>query len=186
MLALAFALLLQPGMRHFLSLLSLLVIVPASARADHGITVASDPIALVAGTYTLSAAHAVASRVAVRVDGEATRDLAGVAGQTWRAGVSVPIYFERAFHGPFLEPGVVTGRYLTGIGLTEGTEAMPHGSVYAITERVRGPRVFVGWQWMFGSGLHLAAAIGASRSWPGAREVPARSRESYLRVGFAF
>jgi hypothetical protein len=187
MLTLASSLLSQPAMRHLLlSLLTSLVLVPASARADHDITVASDPVALVAGTYTLSAARAIGSRVAVRVDGEATPDLPGFGGQTWRAGVSLPLYLERAFHGPFIEPGVVTGSYLTGLGLTEGTEDMPHGAVRAITERLSGPRVFVGWHWMFGSGLHVAAAVGASRSWPGAREVPVRSRESYLRVGIAF
>lgn len=158
------------------------VLAPAIAEPTARRTaISTDPVGLVTGTYTLSVAWVLGERTAIRVNAESS-DVHGVPdSRTWSASISAPIYLDRALHGPFIEPGVVVAHRLTALGLTQS------GELYATHDRMVGPQIFVGWQWMLRSGLHIAGAIGASRNWSTSRSttsVPVR--ESYLRVGYAF
>ena len=74
----------------------------------------------------------------------------------WSAGIGVPIYFERAFHGPFVELGAVAKR-VVGLGYSEEL------GNYAVGQRESGPQAFVGWEWTFPSGMHLSYSLGAWR-----------------------
>lgn len=148
---------------------------------DRRTAISTDPVGLVTGTYTLSIAQVLGAHTAVRVNAESS-DVHGVPdSQTWRASISAPIYLDRALHGPFIEPGVVVAHRLTAIGLTQA------GELYLTRDRMVGPQIFVGWQWMLRSGLHIAGAIGASRNWStSGSTISVPVRESYLRVGYAF
>jgi hypothetical protein len=171
----------------------------AEAPRERRLAVGTDPTGLLAGRYALSATYVVSRRAAIRGDieirdGEAAGSFNASGG--WSAAISVPIFLDRPLHGPFIEPGLAYAQRLVayGFGSLGGVSGGALGglsdtmapSAYAIYERSLEPQIFVGWQWMFGSGLHIAGAIGVSRhfttdgsgtSYP----IP----ESYLRVGIA-
>lgn len=170
----------------FLSLSLLSTRAWADDEAEPKIAVATDPIALLYGTYTGSITKVATPHTAVRLDGqisEPSQSLIDSGG--WRVSLSFPIYFDRALHGPFVEPGLVVANRLTGYDVQDMGAL---GPLYiAQHEQTVGPQIFVGWQWLFHSGLHLAAAIGASRNVPASGYGAAFPLpESYLRVGYAF
>lgn len=176
-------------------------VAPAPKERERLNSVDFDPVGLVSGRYAISAARRMSEHIAIRVDGQVidgSNPIVTV--HTWRTGITAPIYLDRAFHGPFIEPGVFVARRLSAFGLTQETDAM--ASVYAAYDHAAGPQVFVGWQWLFRSGLTIAGAIGASQNWAG-NDVPVGvlgvavggpsapwwirpATESYVRVGYAF
>lgn len=161
----------------------LLVTTPALADAP-STTIQVDPISWTHRTFAGGIAHAIASRVALRADATVVTAEPTLSGFTSsRAGVTAVLYLDRVFHGPFVEAGghVRSTPYFT-------SSMDPTG--FDITrERAFDVVAYAGWQWSFSSGLHIAAAIGGSRTlvssfnWLGGMP---HGRESYVRAGFAF
>lgn len=157
------------------------------------LAVATDPIGLFAARYALSATFVRSRWVALRADVEVIDDTSGFGAGGWRAALSFPLYLQRPLHGPYVEPGLalvdrVVGYAVTGGGIGGlggmGSGAIP--AVVAMRERRAEPQIFVGWQWSFPSGLHLAAAVGVSRRFaPDGSGSSVAIPESYLRVGYA-
>lgn len=127
--------------------------------------VSSNPIGWMFGFYGLSISHAVHPNVAIRGDVNIYR-VDGSDGH--EVGVSAPIYFRRAFQGPFLEPGVVS-----------------RGFEHSGRETV-GPEMMFGWHWSFDSGLNVAMALGALRDLNSSSRSIDAEPTGYFRVGYAF
>ncbi len=152
------------------------------------LAVGTDPMGLLGGRYALSAAYVTSRRAALRADieirdSEAAGTFNGIGG--WRAGISVPLFLDRPLRGPYVEPGVAFAQRLVGIGVLGGTSTMAP-TVASMYERSIEPQIFVGWQWIFSSGLHMAGAIGVSRHFTSdGSGISYPIPESYLRVGIA-
>lgn len=177
-------------------------IAPAPRERTRVLAVSVDPIGLVTGHYGVSIARRLGDHSAVRFDAQFTRDLEGVNDSaTWRIGVSIPIYLNKTFQGPFIEPGLAAASWLVGFGRSPTSESPWHG----LHDQTAGPQIFVGWQRLFDNGLHIAAAVGATKNWMANESLPgvigtvsgqpastgigvlaAPAAETYLRVGYAF
>ncbi len=165
------------------------------------LAVATDPIGLFAGRYALSTTYAVSSHVALRADMQIT-DVSTTpsSSEHWRAAFGVPVFLDRALHGPYVEPGLALAERLVSyaaigglgsLGGTTGTEGLGGYGARLYTpipqyEQSIEPQVYVGWQWTFASGLTRAAAVGVAKHFAtdgtlASIAVPL----SYLRVGFA-
>lgn len=135
--------------------------------------IATNPIGWMFGFYGISISRAVHTNVAIRGDLN-WFDFDGRTGHEF--GASLPIYFRRAFHGPFLEPGLVV-RSLGSSCSDCGDSA----------DESMGPEVVFGWHWTFDSGLNVAMAFGAMRNMN--RDAMSSSKAEpagYFRVGYAF
>jgi len=112
--------------------------------------VATNPVGLVIGQAAISVSRAVHERVAIRVDGILIDNnvLRGAS-----ASASVAVYVARVFDGPFVEPGFMVrhGR----------SKFLCDGSSMCGAEGLTGPQLMIGWQWTFGPGVSIAAAVGA-------------------------
>lgn len=89
--------------------------------------------------------------------------------QGWQGTVSLPIYFRRAFSGPFLEPGVIVRA--------------------SGDEQWAGPEVLFGWHWTFDSGLNISWAVGVARHVADNQmqyDGGGMDANGYFRVGYAF
>jgi hypothetical protein len=134
---------------------------------DNGKTtnIASNPIGWMFGFYGVSVSHAIHPNVAIRGDVNVFR----IGNDTGHElGISLPIYFRRAFQGPFLEPGVVHRNF--------------NDDCSDCTSETVGPEMLFGWHWSFDSGLNVAVAIGAVRSM-GQRDNAEPA--GYFRIGYA-
>jgi hypothetical protein len=171
-------------------LLALVLPTSAMAHAEPTTAIATDPVGLVHESYSLSIMRAVSHRFAVRADATITPDTATIAGPH-QLGVSAPIYLDRPFHGPFVDPGILVRRQPNYYGIGGfGNGAVGCLGCMTSTTITFGPQISVGWQFTCGSGLTLAAAVGAARTWastsPGvARQYPVIPT-SYLHVGYAW
>ena len=149
--------------------------------------ISSNPIGWMFGAYGLSVSHAVHTNVAVRLDGNIFNgfmdELDG-----YEVGASVPIYFKRAYSGPFIEPGVVSRGLKDRRTYYYDSYAEPAPQM----ETSFGPQVLFGWHSTFDSGLNVAAAAGAMRNLNTAPADEYGYVESpmefvgYFRVGYAF
>ncbi|HEU4734058.1 MAG TPA: hypothetical protein VFT22_39475 [Kofleriaceae bacterium] len=131
--------------------------------------IASNPIGWMFGFYGVSVSHAVHANVAIRGDFNLFR-IGGSKGH--ELGVSVPIYFRRAFQGPFLEPGVIARNF------DDDCDSCDH-------QETIGPSVVFGWQWSFDSGLNIAMAFGAMRDMNN-RSSDTPEPSGYFRIGYLF
>lgn len=131
--------------------------------------VASNPLGWIFGIYGLSVSYAPSERVTVRADANVFRVIDdGMRGFEVNAGA--PIYFRRAFHGFFVEPGVMARHR------TDRDDRSPLGV-----------QVHVGWQWIWDSGLNVAAAVGAGRDFSSDDRYDAPVfPNGYFRLGYAF
>jgi hypothetical protein len=190
----------MPCKRTCLLLFSLTATGTATAHAERRTTISTDPIGLVAGTYALSITHLIASRVALRADGALTADVGPTSGPQ-QLGLGAQVFLHTTAQGPYLEGGLVArhesvsqagfgylgGDPMPGAGGLGGGPIAGYGSnaTHVVTF---GPAVHVGWQHTFEqSGMMLAAAIGATRTWASAPAGVERvAGTSYLRAGFAW
>ncbi len=145
---------------------------------DHGkkVNVASNPIGWMTGFYGLSVSVAVHPNVVIRGDANLFEfdDRSG-----HELGISVPIYFRRAFQGPFLEPGIVARNF--GSRSCGGCDGLDDWNGDAAEGA--GPELMVGWHWSDGNGFNVAIAVGAMRN----VRVPYDTQPAgYFRVGFVF
>lgn len=165
-----------------LSIVSLLVLATTAHADDARTTVTTDPVALVYERYTLGLARAVSAHIALRADAAVTPPTASLPGPS-QLSAGVAIYFERAFHGPFLELGaLVQHAPVWGVGYLGGYPSEME------TVTTVGPQVSIGWQVTLPRGFTLAAAIGAARTWATTNSwyAPVTTPTSSLRVGYAW
>lgn len=161
---------------------------PAIAEPDDAsprLAVATDPVGLITGRYALSATYVASAHVSVRGDITVEQSDAMATRDDWRVSVGLPLYLDRPLRGPFVEPGVALAHRLAyaGLGGIGGLGAMS-GLVGMTYQDALEPQLVVGWQWLYGSRWHVAAAIGAART-PVAGGSHAAIPLSYLRVGIA-
>lgn len=172
----------------------------AEPAREYRLAVGTDPIGLLGGRYALSATYVTSRRAALRGDVE-IRDTpapagigtigaigpgGGSGGSEWRAAVSLPVFLDRPLHGPYVEPGIAYAQRVTAYGYLGGLSDTMTPVVVPHYDRSIEPQIFVGWQWMFSSGLHLAGAVGVSRQSAGDGSGTSYARpESYLRIGIA-
>jgi hypothetical protein len=171
---------------------------PAPTEHERVTTVSFDPLGLMKDRYALSVARRASDHIAIRVDGQLFEAIPYFSNpeRPWRVGISAPIYLDRTYHGPFIEPGIAVARRVGSLGQTPGTDDMP-STLYAVYDHAVGPEIYLGWQWLFRSGLQVAAAVGASQNWAG-NDLPegavvagggyaiATTTMTYVRVGYAF
>ena len=149
------------------------------------LAVGTDPVGLVTGRYALSVAFVTSAHAAIRGDLTVEESNPIATRDEWRASLGLPLYLDRPFQGPFVEPGVALAhqRVYSGIGVLGPEPSM--STVIGLTYRESiEPQVFVGWQWLGGARWHIAAAIGAARVSTGDGSHVAIP-QSYLRVGVA-
>jgi hypothetical protein len=168
-------------------------VVPVGQRGDYlykfrQTNIASNPIGWIVGFYGISVSHALSDNVALRADA----NLMSVDHTTgYEVGVSLPIYFRRTFSGPFIEPGVIA-RSTTDNECFSLDSGSSSSSCPGSTHTLVGPEMMFGWQWMFDSGLNVAAAFGVARNLS-SQNMDSESSDSeklepagYFRVGYAF
>ncbi|NVB77144.1 MAG: hypothetical protein HOV81_02000 [Kofleriaceae bacterium] len=177
-------------------------VAPATSERPRVLALSVDPLGIVKGNYGASVARRLSDHAALRIDGQFNRGVEGVAdSSSWRVGVSVPLYLNETFQGPFVEVGVAAAHRLLAIGIYQDE---PY-NLLAMREYTAGPEVFVGWQRLFGNGFHIAVAVGATADWTTSDQhvgvvnaiygsaplatLGAATRtdaETYVRVGYAF
>ncbi len=136
---------------------------------------AANPFGLFFGMYDLSVTHAVAQNVAL------SAAITAVDGEFFQVSATVPLYFRRAFSGPFLEGGLL---YRTNLqSETSFAGCVDCGSDNSWV----GPQLMLGWQWTFDSGLNLAFAAGVAKRMTSKNEYGDDTEgNAYFRVGYAF
>jgi len=167
-------------------------LVPVGQRSDYLISykrvnISTNPVGWLAGFYGISASYALNQHVVLRGDanyfhGGLFEDSTG-----YELGVSLPIYFRRAYSGPFIEPGLIT-RSMTH--KTDGYDfnGNPTGMT-STTDTMVGPEVLAGYHWTFDSGLNVAFALGLAKN---LNTMSASEGDNglqpagYFRVGYAF
>jgi hypothetical protein len=174
---------------------------PATSKRERVLSVSVDPLGIITRNYGGSIARRLGDHSAIRIDGQFNRGVEEVRNSSsWRLGVSIPLYLNETFQGPFVEAGVVAAHRLLAIGITQHAPYSAFGS----RDYAAGPEIFVGWQRLFDNGLHIAAAVGATADWtaddanylndavyapPPLSTLGAAARtsaETYVRVGYAF
>jgi hypothetical protein len=158
-------------------------VVPVGERGAYLYTfkktnISTNPIGWMFGFYGISVSYAVHPNVAVRADA----NIFNFSNETgYELGVSLPIYFRRAYSGPFIEPGLITR------GFKHDDSSYCSGCT-STTDTMAGPEMLFGWHWSFDSGLNVAAALGAARNLQtssmsyGSDIQPA----GYFRIGYEF
>ncbi|MFN0248042.1 MAG: hypothetical protein ACKV2T_14220 [Kofleriaceae bacterium] len=149
--------------------------------------ISSNPIGWMFGVYGLSVSHAIHNNVVVRLDGNIFSgfidEMSG-----YEVGASLPIYFKRAYSGPFIEPGLIS----RGVKYDRNYYYDSYDTMESTMETSFGPQMLFGWHWTFDSGLNVAAAAGAMRNLNVAPADEYGYQEDsmefvgYFRVGYAF
>ena len=101
---------------------------------------------------------------------------------------TMPIYFKRAFSGPFLEPGLIIRSEKT-YSYSDCYDCSYGGGYYGeeMSSSWTGPQMMLGWHWTFDSGLNLAAAFGVAKRLNNESEYGENTEANgYFRVGYAF
>lgn len=130
-------------------------VVPVGERTHYVLdydrwNISTNPLGYMYGDFSLGVSYAVSDNIALRVDGELQ---APYSASFVGAGVAVgaPIYFRKMYDGFYLEPGFAAAGGKDG---DTGATALLYG-----------PRMLVGWHWMWDSGFNISAAMGISQTW---------------------
>ena len=161
-------------------------VVPVGERGDYlykapKTNIASNPIGWMMGFYGISISQAVGTNVALRGDANLV-DVSGSSTKGYELGASLPIYFKRVYHGPFIEPGLIVREFDERNDEAFGDQVVENRATV-------GPSVVFGWHWTFDSGLNVAAAFGLMRDMN--RQQMEYDSDSdlepsgYFRVGYA-
>ncbi len=137
----------------------------------------TNPIGWMFGFYGLSMSQALSNNIAIRGDVNFFNlDHGNVSG--YEVGASLPIYFKRAYNGPFIEPGLITRAF---------THSCDGCSTMSSTDTMVGPEMLFGWHWTFDSGLNVAMAFGAARNLNNQSDYSDGIEPAgYFRIGYAF
>ena len=154
------------------------------------LNISTNPIGFLVGFYGLSIQGAVSDNVTIRGNIEFFDYEFFGRTKGHELAISTPIYFRRAFSGPFIEPGILyqeTENWDWDL-FGDGVDAPTHHTHI-------GPEILFGWHWTFDSGLNMAVAFGATRNM---RSQPMDESDGYdddsddpmptgyLRIGYAF
>jgi len=148
--------------------------------------VATDPIGLIQDSYALTASYALSDHVAARGEVQLQRDdLDSI--ELWHYRASLPIFLDRTFHGPFVEPGVFQ---MTGTASSWVLDGSGNPVPTSAQVKTFGPSMMVGWQWTFHDRYSIAAAFGGSKVWSSSSSPGVLGfgggPEWYVRVGWLF
>lgn len=151
--------------------------------------ISTNPIGWMFGVYGLSVSQAVHNNIAIRVDGNLFHNFMDEGMNGYEVGISAPIYFKRAYQGPFIEPGLVVR------GIQDSyTDYAYDGTVTTMQSSMDtsfGPEVLFGWHSTFDSGLNVSAAAGAMRNLNVQTDEYGYTEDEmefvgYFRAGYAF
>ena len=150
----------------------------------------SNPIAWMFGFYQVAGQHALSQNVvaSLELSGWST-DHGTESGYSVAA--TLPIYFKRAFSGPFLEAGLLIHSDSSDNSYAVCCNSCCNSTTSSSNRTWAGPEVMFGWAWMFDSGLNVSAAFGAARRMSDSQSTDSYSSNSpepvgYFRVGYAF
>jgi hypothetical protein len=171
-------------------------LVPVGQRTDYlyaikKTNISTNPIGLMFGFYSLSVSHAVTQNIAIRGDISGWSLSHGNSSGV-ELGVTAPIYFRRTYSGPFFEPGLIM--HIDHDNYDYAYACADCGSTSGATSSWVGPQMLFGWQWIFDSGLNVAAAFGAAKpltnstmnSDPYSSSSDDPKPTGYFRIGYAF
>lgn len=146
---------------------------------------AANPFGPFFGYYDAAYSYAVSNNVAV------TGALSGYSKGTdysdksmFQITASLPVYFKRAFSGPFIEPGII---YRTNTSSYNYECAGCDNS--ANTRSWAGPELLLGWHHNFDSGLNIVYAFGVAKHMSDSDQMATNSDpdvNGYLRIGYNF
>jgi len=160
-------------------------VVPVGERGNYlykqrKTNISTNPIGWMVGFYGLSVSHVVHPNVAIRGDANYI-SIDGSRG--YEVGISAPIYFKRAYQGPFIEPGLIARGELDD----DDYENSYCDYDCDDSDSMMGPEMLFGWHWTFDSGLNVAAAIGVARDLDEDDAYDSGVQPAgYFRVGYAF
>jgi hypothetical protein len=145
--------------------------------------ISTNPIGWMFGYYQIAGEHAVSQNVALSLQLTAWDTNSG--NHTgYEISASAPIFFRRAYSGPFLEPGIVIHNDNTSYDAYACS-----GCSSSSGNNWVGPEMMLGWSWIFDSGLNMSFAAGAAKKM-GQDSMSYSSDEpefaGYFRVGYAF
>jgi hypothetical protein len=153
--------------------------VPVGTRGEYlyrfrRTNISMNPVGWIMGFYGASLSYAFHDNIALK--GDVTAFSEDGSGFT-EFSLTAPLYFRRAYQGPFIEPGLMSREYDDG-------------------DSERGPQVMVGWHWTYDSGWNMAMAIGGGRDFSNDSDYDDEYGyededdepffNGYFRVGYAF
>jgi hypothetical protein len=136
----------------------------------------TNPFGLLFNYFDISGAHALTQNVVL--SGSLT-----MWNNNMQGSITLPLYFRRAFSGPFLEPGLLMRS--TSNTDSYACSGCANGSS---TDSWSGPEILFGWHWTYDSGLNVAMAFGGARRLGSNPDGSSNQAEvnGYFRVGYAF
>ncbi|HSD90742.1 MAG TPA: hypothetical protein VLB44_24625 [Kofleriaceae bacterium] len=137
--------------------------------------IAANPFGLFFGLYDISVSHALGQNLAASFAFTAVDDW-------YQLSATLPLYFRRAYSGPFLEGGLLIR--------SEKTYSYAYDCIdcsSTMSETWSGPQMMFGWHWTFDSGLNVAFAGGVAKRMTGQNQYGENTEgNAYFRVGYAF
>lgn len=141
--------------------------------------IAANPFGLFWGLYDMSVTHALSQNIAV------SGAIMHINDEFTQFSATMPIYFKRAYSGPFLEPGLLI-RSEKQYSYSDCYECSAGYYGEEMSSSWTGPQMLLGWHWTFDSGLNLAAAFGVAKRLNNTNEYNETEANGYFRVGYAF
>ena len=131
----------------------------AYLKAFKKTNISTNPLGFIYKSYSISASYAVSNNIVLR--GDLSAGWQAESSDGVEIGISAPIYFRRAYSGPFIEPGLLMRSFKQtdsnyDYATNTSTDTMSTKSSMLV-------EMMVGWHWSFDSGLNLAVACGAAR-----------------------
>ncbi len=145
--------------------------------------ISGNPFGLFFGYYDIAASHAVGNNLALSV-AVSGWSFDGGDDQGFQLTASAPLYFRRAFSGPFLEGGLIL-RTTNDQYYADCYDCSASSS--SMSTSWAGPELLFGWHWTFDSGLNIAFAGGIAKRMNNANDYGENIEgNGYFRVGYAF
>jgi hypothetical protein len=143
--------------------------------------ISANPFGVFFGYYDIAFSHALGQNLAASV-AVSGWDMDEGYTQGYQISATLPLYFRRAFSGPYLEGGILlrTDTSDDSYYAYDCYDCMSYDSSSAWI----GPQLLFGWHWTFDSGLNVAMAFGVAKQIGSDRSEP--DANGYFRVGYAF
>jgi hypothetical protein len=140
--------------------------------------ISGNPFGPFFGYYDIAVSHALSQNLAATVSVSGW-DMSDGYTQGYQISATVPLFFRRAFSGPYLEGGLL-------LRTDTSSDSYAYDCYDCSTMSSKswaGPQLLFGWQTTFDSGLNVALAFGVAKHMTGDRE---SDGNGYFRVGYAF
>jgi hypothetical protein len=149
--------------------------------------ISTDPFGPLYGNYSFSGSVALSENIVFRGDVSFGKQV-DADGDGMELAASLPIYFRRAYSGPFLEPGLVLQTINRDDGYVDNSGSY---NTMSTTQNKVAFEMMIGWHWSFDSGLNLALAGGMARVINSDNNTdyysgPELQPAGYFRVGYEF